>query len=140
MKNKCDTNTNHILCLCRTNTKIILEALHFQENIIYSEIFSKSKFILLLTKTKKEFQETPIGKCILQIMMCTSGIDMANSTEPADIDTCISNAAWAIRKTYHNNIKSLIRCSTNTQTDTIFNVPSVAHWYIGEQTQPNRSQ
>jgi len=38
--------------------------------------------------------------------MCTSEIDMANSDEPADIDTFINNAAWAIRKTYHIILKA----------------------------------
>ncbi len=31
---------------------------------------------------------------------------MANSDEPADIDTFINNAAWAIRKTYHKILKA----------------------------------
>ena len=39
------------------------------------------------------------------MMMHTSEIDMANSDEPADIDTFINNAAWAIRKTYHKILK-----------------------------------
>ena len=38
--------------------------------------------------------------------MHTSEIDMANSDEPADIDTFINNAAWAIRKTYHKILKA----------------------------------
>ncbi len=66
------------------------------------------------------------------MMMRTSEIDMANSDEPADIDTFISNAAWAIHKTYHKILKSLTRCSTTLEHDTIFDVPFVAHWYIGE--------
>ncbi len=33
---------------------------------------------------------------VLEMMMCTSEIDMANSVEPGDIDTFIDNAAWAI--------------------------------------------
>jgi hypothetical protein len=32
---------------------------------------------------------------ILGTMMRTSEIDMANSVEPADIDTSIDNTAWA---------------------------------------------
>ena len=32
---------------------------------------------------------------VLGTMMCTSEIDMANSIEPADIDTSIANTAWA---------------------------------------------
>ena len=40
------------------------------------------------------------------MMTRTSEIDMANSDEPADIDTFINNAAWAIRKTYHKILKA----------------------------------
>jgi hypothetical protein len=35
------------------------------------------------------------------MMMHISEIDTANSDEPADIDTFINNAAWAIHKIYH---------------------------------------
>ncbi len=38
--------------------------------------------------------------------MHTSEIDMANSDEPADIDTFINNAAWAICKIYHKKLKA----------------------------------
>jgi hypothetical protein len=38
---------------------------------------------------------------VLGTMMCTSELDMADSVEPADIDTFIDNAAWAICSTYH---------------------------------------
>jgi hypothetical protein len=66
------------------------------------------------------------------MMMHTSEIDMANSDEPVDIDTFINNAAWAICKNIPYNIKSLTRCSTTLEYDTILDVPFVAHWYIGE--------
>jgi len=39
-------------------------------------------------------------------MMRTSELDMADSVEPADIDTLIDNAAWAIRSTYHTVLKA----------------------------------
>ena len=38
---------------------------------------------------------------VLGTMIHTSEIDMAKSVEPADIDTFIDNAAWAIPKTNH---------------------------------------
>ncbi len=38
--------------------------------------------------------------------MHTSEIDMAKSVEPADIDTFIDNAAWAICSTYHRVVKA----------------------------------
>ncbi len=41
------------------------------------------------------------------MMMHTSETDMANSDEPADIDTFINNTAWAIHKTYHKILKAL---------------------------------
>ncbi len=57
---------------------------------------------------------------------------MTKSDEPADIDAFINNAAWAICKTYHEILKSLARRSTTLEYDTIFDVPFVAHWYIGK--------
>jgi hypothetical protein len=38
---------------------------------------------------------------VLETMMPTSELDMADSVHPADIDTFIDNAAWAICSTYH---------------------------------------
>ncbi len=43
---------------------------------------------------------------VLGTMMRTSEIDMADSVEPADIDTFIDNAAGAIRSTYHTVLKA----------------------------------
>ena len=40
------------------------------------------------------------------MMMRPFEIDMANSDEPADIDTFINNTAWAIRKKYHKILKA----------------------------------
>ena len=65
------------------------------------------------------------------MMMRTSEIDMANSDEPADIDTFINNAAWAICKTYHKILKASPGAA-QLEHDTIFNVPFVAHRKIGE--------
>ncbi len=38
--------------------------------------------------------------------MGTSELDMADSVIPADIDTFIDNAAWAICSTYHTVLKA----------------------------------
>ena len=51
-------------------------------------------------------------------MMLTSEIDMANSVEPANIDTFINNAAWAISKIYHKILKASPGAATPEQ-DTI---------------------
>ncbi len=66
------------------------------------------------------------------MMMRTSEKDMANSDEPADIDTFINNAAWAICKTYHKILTASPGAAQTLEHYTIFDVPFVAHWYIGE--------
>jgi hypothetical protein len=66
------------------------------------------------------------------MMMRTSEIDMANSDEPADIDTLINNAAWAICKTYQKILKASPGAAQTLEHDKIFDVPFIAHWYIGE--------
>ena len=43
---------------------------------------------------------------VLGTMMRTSELDMTDSVEPADIDTFIDNAAWAICSTYHTVLKA----------------------------------
>jgi len=69
-------------------------------------------------------------------MMRTSEIDiMANSVEPADIDTFIDNAAWAIRSTYHIELKASPGAAIFGQ-DMLFDIPFVADWkQIGEYRQ-----
>jgi hypothetical protein len=66
-------------------------------------------------------------KRIHQTMMLTSEIDMANSVEPANIDTFINNAAWAICNTYHKILEASPGAAT-PKKDRIFDVPFVAHW------------
>jgi len=39
-------------------------------------------------------------------MMSTAEIDMADSVHPADIDSFIDNAVWAIRSTYRTVFKA----------------------------------
>jgi hypothetical protein len=43
---------------------------------------------------------------VLGTMMDTAELDMADSVDPADIDTFIDNAAWAICSTYHTVLKA----------------------------------
>ncbi len=74
-------------------------------------------------------------------MMRTSEIDMANSVEPADIDTFIDNAAWAIRSTYHTVLKASPG-ATIFGRYMLFDIPFVVDWkQIGEyrQHQTDRS-
>ncbi len=59
--------------------------------------------------------------------MCTSELDMADSVEPADIDTFIDNAAWAICSTYHTVLKASPGAAIFGQ-DILFNIPFVADW------------
>ena len=68
-------------------------------------------------------------------MMRTSEIDMAESVEPADIDTFIDNAAWAICSTYHTVLKASPGAAIFGR-DMLFDVPFIADWkQIGENRQ-----
>ena len=39
-------------------------------------------------------------------MLRTTEIDMATSVDPSNIDVFLTNAAWAIRSTYHTVLKA----------------------------------
>jgi hypothetical protein len=68
-------------------------------------------------------------------MMRTSEIDMAESVEPADIDTFIDNAAWAIGSTYHTVLKASPGAAIFGR-DMLFDVPFITDWkQIGENRQ-----
>jgi hypothetical protein len=67
--------------------------------------------------------------------MRTSEIDMANSVKPADIDTFIDNAAWAICSTYHTVLKASPGAAIFGR-DMLFDIPFVADWkQIGDYRQ-----
>ncbi len=57
--------------------------------------------------------------------MHTSELDMAVTVEPADIDTLIDNAAWAICSTYHTVLKASPGADIFRQ-DMLFDIPFVA--------------
>ena len=70
-------------------------------------------------------------------MMRTSELDMADSVEPADIDTFIDNAAWAIRSTYHTVFKASPGAAIFGQ-DMLFDIPFVTDWkQIGDYATPD---
>jgi hypothetical protein len=69
---------------------------------------------------------------VLGTMMHTSEIDLAESVEPADIDTFIDNAAWAICSTYHTVLKASPGAAILGH-DMLFDIPFIADWrQIGE--------
>jgi hypothetical protein len=72
---------------------------------------------------------------VLGTMMRTSEIDMAESVEPANIDTSIDNAAWAIRSTYHTVLKASPGASIFGH-NMLFDVLFIADWkHIGDNGQ-----
>jgi hypothetical protein len=72
---------------------------------------------------------------VIGTMMCTSKLDMADSVHPADIDTFIDNAVWAIRSTYHTVLKASPGAAIFGQ-DMLFDIPFVADWHkIGDYRQ-----
>jgi hypothetical protein len=60
-------------------------------------------------------------------MMRTSELDMADSVHPADIDTFIDNAVWAIRSTYHTVLKASPGAAI-FRRDMLFDIPFIADW------------
>ncbi len=67
--------------------------------------------------------------------MRPSEIDTAKSVEPADIDTFIDNAAWAIRSTYHTVLKASPGAAIFGHS-MLFDIPFIADWkQIGEHRQ-----
>ncbi len=68
-------------------------------------------------------------------MIHTSELDMADSVEPADIDTFIDNAVWAICSTYHTVLKASPGAAIFGR-DMLFNIPFIADWkQIGDYRQ-----
>ncbi len=67
--------------------------------------------------------------------MRTSEIDMAESVEPAEIDTFINNAAWAICSSYHTVLNASQGAAIFGQ-DMLFDILFVADWkQIGDYRQ-----
>ncbi len=67
--------------------------------------------------------------------MRTTEIDMADSVHPADIDSFIDNAVWAIRSTYHTVLKASPGAAIFGR-DMLFDIPFIADWKkIGEHRQ-----
>ncbi len=67
--------------------------------------------------------------------MRTSELAMADSVDPADIDTFIDNATWAIHSTYHTVLKASPGAAIFGR-DMLFDIPFVADWkQIGDYRQ-----
>ncbi|MGL5963100.1 MAG: hypothetical protein ACRCZ2_01680, partial [Fusobacteriaceae bacterium] len=78
---------------------------------------------------------------VLMTMLRTAEIDMAISVAPSDIDAFLTNAAWAIRSTYHTVLKASPGAAIFGR-DMLFDIPYIADWNkIGEfrQHQTNRN-
>jgi len=74
-------------------------------------------------------------------MMRTAELDMADSVYPADIDTFIDNAVWAICSTCYTVLKASLGAAIFGR-DMLFDIPFVTDWYkIGDyrQRQTDRS-
>ena len=111
---------------------------------LHFETFCDSYGIKRKPTTIKNPQANAICERVHQVlgtMMRTSELDMADSVHPADIDTFIDNAAWAIRSTYHTVLKASPGAAIFRQ-DMLFDIPFIADWkQIGEyrQSQTDRS-
>jgi hypothetical protein len=80
---------------------------------------------------------------VIMAMLCTSEPDMAASVsvDASDIDTVLTNVAWAICSTYHTVLKASPGMAIFGR-DMLFNIPFLADWNkIGDYREaPDRSQ
>ena len=68
-------------------------------------------------------------------MLRTSEIDMADRVKTSDIGVFLTDAAWAIRSTYHTVLKASPGAAIFGQ-DMLFDIPFIADWKkIGEHRQ-----
>jgi hypothetical protein len=68
-------------------------------------------------------------------MLRTAELDMADSVAPSDVDAFLTNAAWAIRSTYHTVLKASPGAAIFGR-DMLFDIPFLADWNkIGEYRQ-----
>jgi hypothetical protein len=66
-------------------------------------------------------------------MTCTAELDMADTVEPSDVADFLTNAAWAIRSTYHTVLKASSPEAAIFGRDMLFDIPFLADWNkIGE--------
>jgi hypothetical protein len=68
-------------------------------------------------------------------MARTAELDMADTVEPSDVADFLTNAAWAIRSTYHTVLKASPGAAIFGR-DMLFDIPFLADWNkIGEYRQ-----
>ena len=68
-------------------------------------------------------------------MLRTSELDMAEWVKASDIDSILSNAAWAVRSTHHTVLKASPGAAIFGR-DMLFDIPFIADWQkIGEYRQ-----
>jgi hypothetical protein len=72
---------------------------------------------------------------VLMTMVGTAELDMADTVEPSDVADFLTNAAWAIRSTYHTVLKASPGAAIFGR-DMLFDIPFLADWNkIGEYRQ-----
>ncbi len=72
---------------------------------------------------------------VLRNMLCTSELNMAESMKASDINVFLSDAAWAVRSTYHTVLKASPGAAIFGQ-DMLFDIPFIADWQkIGDYRQ-----
>ena len=69
------------------------------------------------------------------VMLRTSELNMAPSVDASDIDTFLTNVAWAICSTYHTVLKASPGAAIFGR-DMLFDIPFLAYWNkIGDYRQ-----
>ena len=64
---------------------------------------------------------------VIMGMLNIAELDMADSVAASDIDTFLTNVAWATRSTYHTVLKASPGAAIFGR-DMLFNIPFLADW------------
>ena len=64
---------------------------------------------------------------VIMVMLRTAKIDKADSVDASDIDTFLTNVAWAIHSTYHTVLKASPGAAIFGR-DMLFDIPFLADW------------
>jgi hypothetical protein len=81
---------------------------------------------------------------VIMNMLCTAGIDIANSVKPSDINNFLSDAAWVICSIHHTVLKASLGAAIFGQ-ELLFDIPFIADWkkngeHRQQQTDLNTAQ
>jgi hypothetical protein len=107
------------------NSEMVLGPFENLTNLVLDPYLCNTYGMKRKPTSVKNPQANAILECIHAIVtniLCISELDMAESVKASDKDLFLSDAAWAIRSTYHTVLKSLSPGAAIFGQDMLFNI------------------